>query len=211
MGRWNIKERFIPQINSYRIFSPKDPLVIHDLFDLVTKIVLYGQEQDSFDQETFLHMRYSVGHGMGVLGLGHLEMSKTWIDPQVDDRTVLGVVSVSEDRDTERLLKMLWRYRHRLALLPETWRSLIEGHPVLGPLRSRCEHEEIVPIADGIIGTARRSVETIKEIDNLILKVWGITEPLPQKTMQDLANCYPEVLELNGWYSYEDFGLSPKS
>lgn len=169
-----MKERFIPKINSYRILSPKDPLVIHDLFDLFTKIVLYGQEQDSLHQETFLHMRYSVGHEMVVLGLEHLEISKVWIDPLVEHRTFLGVLSASEYRDTERLLSILCFYRHRLALLPETWRSLIEGHPVLGTLKSRLEHEEIVPIADSIIGS---SMETIKEMDNIskitISKSWN--------------------------------------
>ena len=213
MRRWNIKERFIPQLNSYRIFAPKDPLVIHDIFDLVTKVVLYDKEGGTsfWNPDLYRHMRRTAGHGLAVLGLGHIEMSTIWANPDVDRKTYVTILSASEDRATARLLEVLWRYRHQLALLPETWRSVLEGHPVLGPLGRNCPFEEIAPIADGIIGTARKGYETIKNIDSLILKAWGVTESLPQKTMQDLANRYPEVLELNEWYSYEDFGLSSKS
>ena len=202
--RWNISERLIPSLNSYRIFSPDDELRIHDLLDLVTKTILHHRHIDP-------HIRYTVGHGMALLGLENLKMTQVWLDPKADDKACRDSLCAADVIQDEVILGTIWSYRHRLALLPESWRHVLEGHPILGSLRYNPNRLEMASIADGIIGTARRSVDTIREIDNLILKIWGCTEPLPKKTMQDLANRYPQVLELNGWYSYEDFGLSPKS
>ena len=97
--------------------------------------------------------------------------------------------------------------QHQLARLPETWKNQIEGHPILGSIPFHAERLELASIADDIMGIAGQSLQTMYNIDTLILKIWGIEKELPQKTMQDLAYRYPEVMELNEWYSYADFSV----
>ena len=202
--RWTIKEGFIPQLKSYRIFAPDDALNINDLFDLVTKTVLHKENIEPY-------IRFTVGHGMALLGLDKVKMTQVWLDEKADDAACIASLSFAETEEDEMILERLWGYRHRLALLPESWRHVIEGHPVLGRIRYNPDRLELATIADGIIATARGGMETMQEIDKLILKIWGVSDALPQKSMQELANIYPEVLELNEWYSYKDFGLEPRA
>ena len=202
--RWKTQVRGVPQVASFEYVSPSDGLSHHDLFDLATR-VLVGATRNG-DPE----LRRIVAHGLAALGFGHLTAARVWRDDEAPrDALASSLCAAANDYD-QKLLQRLWAHRGNLARVMLYWDNLIEGHPVLAMLDPRSEREEFATIADGVLSTAQQARRTMNDIDDFVLKVWGVAMPTPPPTLRDLARTCPDVITLNSLYSQEDFDESPQ-
>jgi hypothetical protein len=174
--------------------SPGDRLDHHQVFDLITRVMIGGTRSSQRD------MRQVVGHGLAALGFGERAASRLWRD----DAASVSALEESSDEYDREMLRRLWVSRANVAGILLSWDNVIEGHPVLAGLDFREDRAEFAEIADDVLGAALKARETMNRIDAMVLKRWGGAPPRATPTLRELAKTCPSIVELNGLYSAEE-------
>lgn len=199
-ARWETKVRRIEQLESFEFESPSSTFDHHQIFDLITRVLL-GASRGDGDRD----LRLVVGHGLAALGFESLAVSRVWRDEAASRGDLEAALRDAADPYDREMLDTLWRHRSGVAKVLLGWDNLIEGHPVLRTIPVRTDRADFAAVADGVLATALQSRETMNRIDDLVLKIWGVAPSTPAPTVGQLARVCPSVLELNGLYSAEEF------